>query len=221
MACLAHEKSHASTSRIAFGYLEDDHRMTKIIELLGMEIMGNQSKKAGVLEEAFANMDSAYITDTILKQSLPELYQERLDVIDESKVIQTIDRDLYGIVTPEMAVPFIVIDKQQTSSGCQIISSRLSISIKEYLLGRKICERVGKTLVENSAEELDIEEAINVGFKTLDMDRYLRTNEAHRKITRVFGVNKAKYLFDLPNHLGGDLARTPRDIVHLVTRSLS
>lgn len=202
---VAHELSHASVAREVRFYFPGG-KLDDLSLAGGMEIIGNRKRKASIIEEAMVILDEADFFHTFLKTRFPADYQKRLRWSTPERLrrvgYQEIDQSLYGELPAYLIVPFVtavgptipVLGQSLHLPSLQPVSN-----LKEYLFGRKLCEVLGKDALGDKGD-IDTEEAIRVGRDILDRDRYLRTNDAHRRIVKIVGGRNAKALFELRAH---------------------
>lgn len=211
LSVIAHEKSHASvSSEIRLYFPEDKTEDLTSATASGMEVIGNRQNRASAIEEGMVIFDQTDFFNTFIKNKFPDECNKRLKWAMSGELrrreLRNIDQTLYGTLTPDLIAPFVLgtgptIPFIGISLYTPMLDTAEQVQLKEYLFTRKLCEIVGREAsITTERSQIDTEEAIQIGRDILDKDRYLRTNEAHRKIVKVLGGKNAKALFQLRAH---------------------
>lgn len=192
-----HELSHASTSREIRLYSD----FTKQDATMGMGIIGgNHQKLASGIENGLAIMDAINFLHSYAKEHFSEAYRQHekwYESKDVASILGKIDTSIWPPITKEKAIPFI--------SGYRIppirfapITPVLNVGLlKNYLFVERLCKVIGKRIASAGEQPLSDEEYIRQGRQYLDINRYNRTNDAHRLIVEIFGGKDAGSIFKI------------------------
>lgn len=193
LSTIAHAVSHLSTRNKdeARQYMssQDEHAPRRLWTK-GAELVGNRQPLGGALEEGMATLDQVDFFNTYLQINHPQEYARRrqaAESLDIQKQVQKLmSKRLYGEISPLAIAPFIVLESHHRRvRGTKIVPTLDVIGLKRYLFARKMCEVLGKSLAPDQI--LGQDGAIQLGRDEIDKDRYLRTQDAHRKIVEAMG----------------------------------
>lgn len=206
LSITAHEKSHASVGQEVRFYFPNDESISSFATSQGAELVGNHQTLGEAIEEGLTIADEVDFFNLVLKDKYPVEYDKRIKWVQDYKikrVIDSLDPKVWGNITPELIAPFIIEAGPRMFGRPILPTPVLSTlgSLKEYLFSRKLCELIGKDeLGIEDESKTETEEVIQAGRDILDKDRYLRTHDAHRRIVKILGGEKAKALFQFKAH---------------------
>ena len=200
---IAHAVSHLSTKNEVRQYMSSDKDAPHQTWSSGAEVAGNKNTLGGALEEGMATMDQVDFFNTYLQINFPDEYAKRRRAAESKEIKKQVERMVenrrYGEVNALTLVPFVVLETHNRPVlGPKVVAILDVVRLKEYLLARKMCDVLGKSLAGDKIMRPD--EYIQLGRDLIDKDRYLRTQDAHRGIVAVMGS-----AFEDPKERSGDI----------------
>lgn len=219
---IAHELSHASV-RTELRLYPEKSDSNSYAMASGIQVVGNRKDKLNFVEEGLVQFDKVDFFNNYLKHHFPREYEERRKMLEwwikRPHMAPSLKNPLFrDLNNPEYALPFYEKTKERGTPNMLIATLGAIIygkdylvarklgggqdnqGLQEYLFTRKLCEMIGKDMLQDDNVDFDEEKTVQAGRDILDKDRYLRTGNAQRKIVKVLGGKTAKAIFQLEDH---------------------